>query len=420
MLRSCVCFLVLGVGVVQPLMAAAPDSEKDWAWWRGPNQNGIAAENQTPPTQFGKRKNVLWRVEIPGRGHASPVVVGEKIFLATADEQRQVQGVICLSRKTGKQLWITPVHRGNFPAKIHKKNTHASGTVACNGDFLYTVFYNEGQIKVSCLTVDGKVVWSKSAGPFNPKKYQFGYGASPLLYKETVISIGDSDSGSFLVAFSQRDGSKIWSTQRRADISFSSPIVGNIAGKDQLLLSGLFSVASYDPNTGKQLWMTQGTTQATCGTMVWDDETVFASGGYPDAQTVAVKADGSGTVLWKNNQKCYEQSMLAYNGFLYGHTDAGVGICWRASDGKEMWKARMGGPVSSSITMAGGHLYTATEAGQIIVFKPNPEKYEEVARTTLGTELFASPTFTDSKIYYRVAENGAQGRQEYLYCFGEE
>ncbi len=403
---------------LQDLSAATPDPEQDWASWRGPYSNGTAAEGQTPPTQFGSRKNLLWKVKVPGRGHSSPVIVGDKIFLTTADEQRQVQGVVCFDRKTGKQLWITPIHKGSFPPEIHPKNTHASGTVACNGDALFTAFYNGGQVKLSALSMSGKPLWSKPAGRFNPQKYKYGHAASPLLYGNTVIISGESENGSFIAAFAQNSGKEVWRIQRRADISFSSPIVANVAGRDQLLISGLFEVSSYDPKTGNKLWAVEGTTQATCGTMVWDGDLVFASGGYPKAQTIAVNAR-SGQVVWQNNQKSYEQSMLAHDGYLYAHTDAGVGICWRASDGKEMWKTRLGGKVSSSPTLAGGNIYIGNEAGQVFVFKATPDSYQEVARTKFSDELFATPTFVDNNICYRVATQDGQ-RQEYLFCFGEK
>lgn len=399
--------------------AAVPDPSQDWPAWRGPNANGKAAENQTPPTSFGENQNVQWKVTVPGRGHSSPVILGDQIFLTTADEQRQVQGVICFDKNSGKQLWITPVHKGNFPAQIHKKNTHASGSVATNGESIFTVFYNQGQIKVSALSLEGKPLWSKSAGRFNPKKYKFGYGASPLLYKDIVIATGESDNGSFITAFDQKTGASGWKIPRRADISFSSPIVANIANRDQLLISGLFEVSSYDPNNGKKLWSVPGTTQATCGTMVWDGETVFASGGYPEAQTIAVKADGS-EVLWKNKQKCYEQSMLAHDGYVYGYTDGGIAVCWRASDGREMWKARLGGNVSASPILANGNIYLANEAGSIFIFKATPESYQQVSKTQLGDDIFPTPAFVDNKIFYRVGANNGQQRQEYLYCISEK
>lgn len=413
--------LLMLVCSLQPrwALSAGPDLNNDWAAWRGPTLDGKAASGQRPPTTFSERQNVVWRVEVPGRGHSSPIVVGNRIFLATADEQRQVQGAICFDRTSGKQLWITPIHRGNFPPEIHKKNTHASGTIACNGEQIFTVFYNQGQIKVSALSLAGKLLWSKSAGPFNPQKYKFGYGASPLLYEDKVIVAGESDSGSFITAFTQEKGAQAWRINRREDISFSSPIVGHVAGKDQLLISGLFEVSSYDPATGKKLWSVPGTTQATCGTMVWDGDLVFASGGFPEAQTIGVKADGSGEVVWKNRQKCYEQSMLAHDGYLYGYTDGGIVYCWRASDGQEMWKSRLGGNVSSSPILANGNIYAANEAGQIFVFKATPESYQEVSQTRLGNELFATPTFVDNKIFYRVADSNGQQRQEYLYCIGD-
>ena len=411
-------FVIFGFLSATDLSAAMPDPQQDWASWRGPNANAVAAEGQTPPTQFGARKNLVWKVKVPGRGHSSPTIVGDQIFLATADERRQIQGVICFDRKTGKQLWITPVHKGGFPSQIHPKNTYASESVACNGEAIFTAFYNGGQVKLSSLSMKGKPLWSKSSGRFNPQKYKYGHAASPLLYGNMGIVAGESENGSFIAAFTQSDGKEVWRINRRADISFSSPIVGNVAGKDQLLISGLFEVSSYDPKSGRKNWSVPGTTQATCGTMVWDGDLVFASGGYPKAQTIAVNAR-TGQVVWQNNQKCYEQSMLAHDGYIYAYTDAGVAICWRGSDGKEMWKTRLGGKVSSSPTLANGNIYAGNEAGQVFVFKATPDSFQPVSRTKFGDELFASPTFVDNKIYYRVAAHEGQ-RQEYLYCFGEK
>ena len=167
------------------------------------------------------------------------------------------------------------------------------------------------------------------------------------------------------------------------------------------------------------MWSVPGTTQATCGTMVWDGETVFASGGYPEAQTIAVKADGS-EVLWKNKQKCYEQSMLAHDGYVYGYTDGGIAVCWRAIDGREMWKTRLGGNVSASPILANGNIYLANEAGDIFIFKATPESYQQVSKTRLGNDIFPTPAFVDNKIFYRVGANNGQQRQEYLYCISED
>lgn len=124
-----------------------------------------------------------------------------------------------------------------------------------------------------------------------------------------MIIASEFDGTSAITALDRETGKQLWKTPRRDNITFSTPVVAHVAGKDQLLISGAEKVASYDPANGKLLWDIAGTTHATCGTMVWDGDIVFASGGYPKAETIAVKADGSGKVLWKNNQKCYEESM---------------------------------------------------------------------------------------------------------------
>jgi outer membrane protein assembly factor BamB len=151
--------------------------------------------------------------------------------------------------------------------------------------------------------------------------------------------------------------------------------------------------------------------------MVWDGDIVFASGGYPKSETVAVRADGRGKVLWKNNQKCYEQSMLAYQGYVYALNDNGILFCWRGEDGKEMWKERLEGPVSSSPVLAGGNIYWANEQGKQYVFRANPQKFEPVAENQIGDDAFPSPAICGGQIFVRVGTHGANGRQEMLYCF---
>ncbi len=397
---------------------AADFSPNDWPNWRGPNHNNIAQAGQTPPVEFGPQTNLLWKTPIVGRGHSTPTIVGDRIFLATADEAQQVQGVVAFDKKTGKQLWIREVSRGGFP-NIHNKNTHASCTIASNGNELFVVFHHHDKLTLASLDHNGKPLWSIDAGPFTPKVYEYGYAPSPVLYNNLVIIAADYDLGGYLAGFDQKTGKPAWKTPRPEKLSFSSPIIANLAGKDQLLISGCELVASYNPANGKELWSTNATTMATCGTIVWEGDTIFASGGYPKPETVCLKADGSNQILWTNNQKCYEQSMLVHDGYLYGFTDQGIMFCWRSSDGKEMWKQRLGGPVSASPILAGGNIYATNEKGQTWVFKASPDSYQELAQNQLGDESFASIVITDNKLYTRVAvrENGT--RQEYLCCFGK-
>ena len=157
--------------------------QSDWPWWRGPTRDSHAAADANPVTTFSPTENVLWKVPVPGRGHASPTIVGNRIFLATADAEKETQSVLALDRMTGKTLWSTQVNKGGFPGKIHPKNTHASSTVACDGDHVFSLFYNNDALQVTALKVsDGKVVWDEKLGPYKPKQYEFGYGASPLIH----------------------------------------------------------------------------------------------------------------------------------------------------------------------------------------------------------------------------------------------
>lgn len=422
------CLFVLMLSTI-PLLAAEPDQtglslysklspENDWPWWRGPTRNGHAA--LAAPTQLSESDNLLWKVPVPGRGHSSPTVIGDRVFLTTANEGQQTHYALAFDRTTGKNVWQKELNKGAFPTGNHPKNTEATPTIGSNGELLFTTFYHHDQVELLALDFDGNVVWKKNAGRFRPRKFEYGYAPSPLIYRTSVILAAEFDGDSFLASFDAKTGKEEWRTPRPNNITFSSPVVAHVAGQDQLLISGAEKVASYNPQTGKPLWSVSGTTNATCGTMVWDDDTVFASGGYPKAETIAVKADGSKKVLWKNNQKCYEQSMLAVGGYVYGLTDQGVLFCWRATDGKEMWKQRLSGPVSASPVLAGGYIYQADEMGKLYVFKPNPQKYEQVAANQVGNDSFASPAICGGQVFLRVADSQGGKRQEYLYCFGSK
>lgn len=391
-------------------------AENDWPWWRGPLRNGISAAKQVP-TRLGETENLKWKTPVPGRSHSSPIVVGSQVFLTTADEGEQTQSVLAFDRENGKRLWQLQVNRGGFPEHNHAKNTEASSTLACDGERIFATFFNHKTIQLVAIDLAGKLLWQKSAGAFDPQRFEYGYAPSPLIYRDLVIVAAEYDGDSFLAAFQRETGDEAWRAPRPNGITFSSPVVTHVAGRDQLLISGHSEVAAYDPATGKRIWATPGTTNATCGTMVWSGDIVVASGGYPKAETIAVRADGSGKVLWRNNQKCYEQSLLVVDGHVYGLTDGGVFYCWRAEDGKEMWKQRLRGPVSASPVLAGGNIYWANELGTLYVVRPNPAQFELVAENQLGSASFPSPAVAGRQLFLRVASEESGRRQETLYCF---
>ena len=394
-------------------------AKNDWPWWRGPLRNGVADQVAVPVT-FSETDHVIWKSRVPGRGHSSPTVVGNRVFLTTATTADQIHEVLAFDRTTGKPLWRKEVNRGGFPAKNHPKNTEATATLACDGERLFAAFYHHDQVVAVTLNFAGEVVWEKEVCRFRPKTYEYGYAPSPVLYQNTVLIAAEYDGASFITALDRQSGDRVWQAPRPTMITFSTPVIAHVGGKDQLLISGAQKVSAYNPATGKPLWSVDGTTLATCGTIVWDGEIVFASGGYPKAETLAVKADGSGEVLWRNNQKCYEQSMLAHDGYLYALTDNGVMFCWRGTDGKEMWKERLKGPVSASPVLANGNLYWANELGTLYVVRANPERFEKVAENQIGSDSFPSPAICGGQIFLRVGKGAGKERQEWLYCFGNQ
>ncbi len=393
-----------------PAIQGAPG---DWLQWRGPSGKNIAP-GPAAPTQWNETQNVKWKVPVPGRGHSSPIIVGDLVVLTSADENRQTTGVFAFDKISGKTIWQTPITQGGFQSRIHSKNTHATSTVASNGKQLFAVFIQNNAVQLVALDLQGKLQWQINAGPYVPDEYQFGYGPSPIVYDDLVIVASEYEKG-WLGAFSQTNGQPRW-RQPRGGTSYSTPIVAKIGSKDQLLISGQDAVAAYDPKTGEPLWATPGTTKATCGTLVWEGDTVYASGGFPAKQTLAVKAGKSPQVLWSNNVKCYEQSMLAHDGHVYAFADGGIMYCWDGQTGQEKWKQRLGGDVSASPLLCGDNLYVANEQGSVWVLKANPNQYEEVAQNRLGDEVFATPIVSQGRLYARFADSSAGRRQEYLVC----
>ena len=404
-------------------MAAEPAAGRigpgDWPWWRGPARDGVATGPDAPVT-WSVNSNIAWKVPVPGRGHSSPTVIGRLVVMQTSNETEKTQSVVAFDRKSGKPLWQTRINSGGFPVRIHRKNSHASPTVASDGTRLFAVAYHHQGIHVTALDMAGKTLWQKHIGPFRPDEYKNGYAASPIVFGSKLIVLAECDDSSYMVSLDVSSGKLAWRTVRPARISYSSPILALVAGRQQVLIPGCDRVAGFDPDTGKSLWEVPATTMATSGTMVWHKDLVFASGGFPKSETVCIRADGSGTIVWKNIQKCYEQSMIVSDGFLYAMTDPGIVFCWRATDGKVMWRERLTGPISSSPVLSGGNIYMTNERGTTFVFKASPEKYVEMGRNTLGNEVFATPSICGGRLYARVGHLEAGKRREMLYCIADE
>jgi hypothetical protein len=390
----------------------APD---DWPWWRGPNRNGVAAPDQAPPVKWSDSENVLWKAAVPGRGHGSPTVVGNQVFLAAADHERQVQSVLCFHRRTGERLWEAVVHRGGFETKGNNKSSLASSTPACDGDRVFINFLNAGAIHTTALNREGKQLWQTKVSDFVIHQ---GFGSSPAIYRSLVLVSADHKGAGSIAGLDRESGRIVWTQSRPKLPNYTSPIVLNVAGRDQLLYTGCDLVSSFDPLTGKKLWEINGSTEECVTSTVTDGQLIFTSGGYPKNHLCAVRADGSGKVVWENTSRVYVPSLLVRDGHLYAVLDAGVAMCWECATGREVWKQRLGGTFSSSPVLVGDRIFATNEAGQTFIFKATPAAFELVAENKLGDNVFATPTICGGCIYMRAATQSDGKRQEWLYCLG--
>jgi outer membrane protein assembly factor BamB len=393
----------------------ALSNESDWRQWRGPNGNGTATAAAEPPLTWSETENVKWKAYIPGRGLSSPIVVGDLVIVTTASEDGQF--VLAYARSDGSIRWKERVHETGLPTEMHRKNSAATPTPTSDGENLYVSFHNSDRIFLTAYTLKGEQLWQRDAGPYTCD-YRFGYAPSPTLHGEMLIVASEFLADGFLAAFATKDGRQLWRTERKVKTSYSSPIVASIGGREQILLSGAAKVSAYDPGNGAILWQVDGSPNATCGTMVWSEDTVFASGGFPQQETLAVRVGETPAVLWKNNDKSYEQSLLYHEGHLYALNDGGIALCWDAKTGEEKWKVRLGGPVSASPTLAGGRIYAMNERGITYVYEPNPAQFTKLAENTLGDEGFATPVFVGSEVFLRTARTEGE-RKEWLYCLAE-
>lgn len=387
-------------------------TDTDWPMWRGPNVDGLAPD-QPLPTSWSADEGVAWRALVPGRGHGSPILVGDQVVVATALDDEQKQLVISFDRNDGTERWRTIIHEGGFPSKreIHNKGTNANSTVASDGERFFTAMLNSQKLFVTALDLEGNQLWQREAGSFQPK---FGYAPSPLIYKSLVIIAADNQGGGYLAAFDRTTGEPAWRTARGNISSYSSATVGNLGGRDQLLISGCDSVSSYDPATGELLWETPCIAEATCGTVVIAGDRLVASGGYPDKETVCLS--GKGEKLWSNGTKVYEPSLIAHDGLVFAVSDDGIAYCWSLEDGEQMWRKRLGGNFSGSPVICNGNVYVANLSGDCFVFRASDENYEQIAKNKLGSDCYASPAIGNSQIVFRIGTGSGGDRQESLVC----
>ena len=411
------------------LLVAAPFNlvrAEDWPCWRGPRGDGTSLETSLP-TKWTKTENIAWNVPLPGIGHSSPVIFGDRVFVTAClvDQGSPTQAtdrlLMCLDKATGRELWRRTVCSSSLEKK-HTLNSYASGTPTTDGRTVFVTFLendspvpeeNHGRMVVAAYDLDGGLKWVVRPGEFSSKH---GYCSSPVMFEDLLIVNGDHDGDAYILALRQADGATVWKTPRENKTRSScTPIIRTFGGRTQMILSGSKSVCAYDPRTGARIWNIDGPTEQFVASMVDDGKLLFMTAGFPEKHILAIRPDGTGNVtdshiVWRSKENCaYVPSPVVCNGYFLVVADNGIASCFRCADGERMWKERIGPGHSASLLTAGGLVYFTSDRGTTTVVKPGPT-YEAVAVNDLQEDSFASPAASDGKLFIRTV-----GR---LYCIG--
>ncbi|GIW79507.1 MAG: serine/threonine protein kinase [Gemmatales bacterium] len=386
---------------------------ENWPAWRGPRLDGTSLE-QGIPLHWNTTKNVVWRTAIPGRGYSSPIVWEDRIFLTAcledAKDETKPRVLLCLDKGSGKILWQKVVLVSPLERK-HRLNSYASSTPATDGKYVFVTFLDYPDMVVACYDFDGKLIWKKSPGKFFSKH---GFCSSPILYKNLVIINGDQDAEAYIVALDKATGKEVWRADRpNRTRSYCTPIIIDAAGRKQLVLSGSKCIASYNPDNGKQWWIIDGPTEQFVASLVFLNDVLFMTAGFPEYHIMGIRPDGLGNVtkthvLWhRTDAMAYVPSPIAHDKYFFMVNDNGVASCWEAKTGKLHWKERLGRHHSASPVSAEGRLYFPDDDGRMWVLKASA-KFEVLARNDLEDKTFASPAISDGKMFIRTLH--------YLYC----
>ncbi len=400
---------------VAMLLAVAPTfaTAENWPGWRGPRGDGSSLEKNLP-VEWDAQTNIAWKVSISTPSHSSPIVWNDRVYLVDTLAETETRRLIALDRRTGQTVWSVDVLVSELEGK-HRLNSWASSTPVTDGERIYVSFLDVDRMFVAAYDLQGKHLWTARPGDFSSKH---GYCSSPVLFEDLVIINGDHDGDAYLVALDRKSGEVRWKTDRENKTrSYCTPLIRQIDGQWQMMLSGSKCVASYDPRTGARLWIIDGPTEQFVASLVMNEGLVFVTGGFPDHHILTVDPTGRGNVtdshiVWRHRKSglvSYVPSPIAVGDYFFCISDQGIGGCYDAKTGKILWQERMGRRFSASLVAADGLIYCLDDDGTTKVIKAGP-KYEVVAENKLGEFAYASLAISHGHLFLRT--------DNHLYCIG--
>jgi outer membrane protein assembly factor BamB len=422
--------------------AAQKSAPANWPSFRGPSAGGVVEGYPLPSVwDVPAGQGVLWKTPIPGLGHSSPIIWGDRIFLATAisgvanpqlkvglygdiasvkDDTPHRWIVYCLDKKSGKILWEKTAYTGIPKVKRHPKSTHASSTLATDGRNVVAFFGSEG---LYCFDMEGKEVWKRDFGLLDSAYYvapdaQWEFASSPVIYEDRVLIQCDVLKGSFVAALSLKDGKEIWRTPRADVPTWATPALFVGPSGSQMIVNGYKHVGGYDLKNGTELWRLSGGGDIPVPTpLVTGDMVYITSAHGPQAPIFAIRLNAQGDISLNSGEAsnqyvawsyprdgAYMSTPLVYGDYLYNCRINGILLCYEAKTGKKMYQERLGGGTTgfSASPVAGDNkIYFPSEDGDVYVVKPGPA-FELMAKNPTGGVCMATPALSAGVMYFRT------------------
>jgi outer membrane protein assembly factor BamB len=423
---------------------AAPDS-RNWPQFRGHDGSGVAVSQAGKPIpRQWNADTILWKTAIPGLGHSSPIVWGDRVFVTTAIEGEVIPGavapdhtfggepfrhpdavgadkkhtlqVLALDAKSGDILWTQTSFEGRVFDDRHRASSYASPTPVTDGERVYAYFGSEG---VYAYDFSGKLVWQRDIGDI--KSVGLGVASSPVLWRDLLVLQADEDSGeaSFIVALDRRTGAEVWRKPRPVQASWTTPMLvtdpeGTSGGTDQLVTAGNELFIAYDPSSGAEIWRTKGLESNAIHTPLRSGNTLIFTAGYPKKITLALELPKKGDLtasnpfVWSYDKgTAYVPSNVVYEGRLYLMSDSGVMTCLDAKTGALVYEGgrpAAQGRYTASPTVVDDAILLISREGDATFVKPGPT-HEVLASTSLDEAVAASPAVAGGRLYVRSEQH---------------
>jgi hypothetical protein len=400
-----------GLLLAGALCGVGPAAGDDWPQFRGARQ-GVSLESSLP-VEWSSGSGVAWKTPLPGPGHSSPIVSGDRIFLTAFEPTGLLHNliwwrsgrllVLSLDRATGRVLWQKEVPAGRIE-ELHSTNAPASPTPVTDGQRVYVHF---GSFGLLAFDFEGRKLWEKPLGPF---PNDWGSASSPILYGDLLLLNCDTDAEDFLLAVDKATGRTVWKTSR-SDVarSWSTPVVWSGDGPDQIVVSGSGRVKGYDPRDGRELWVVDGLTTWVTPTPVTAHGLLFVASNGPGGNVVmAIRPGGSGNVTashvaWRYDRSApYSSSPIVLGDRLYLVKNGGVMTCLDARSGRLVWQERLPARGASYASLVGGagRVYALSEDGDATTLEAGTS-FKVLGASALRERTMATPAIAGGRLYIR-------------------